>query len=80
VDKRFLKGKHLRMGEEDDEAIDWFAFILPRLKQQIRKEKLDIKMYEVIQEPGDIIFVPQNWWHAVINLENSVAITQNFVG
>ncbi|KAG5501485.1 hypothetical protein JKF63_03314 [Porcisia hertigi] len=35
--------------------------------------------YECICEPGDIIFVPCGWWHYVINLENSIAITQNYV-
>lgn len=35
--------------------------------------------YECICEPGDIIFVPCGWWHFVINLEDSIAITQNYV-
>ncbi|KPI85156.1 hypothetical protein ABL78_5781 [Leptomonas seymouri] len=35
--------------------------------------------YECICEPGDIMFVPCGWWHYVINLEDSVAITQNYV-
>ncbi|EPY29452.1 transferase, transferring glycosyl group [Strigomonas culicis] len=35
--------------------------------------------YECICEPGDIMFVPSGWWHSVINLEDSVAITQNYV-
>ncbi|KEG10542.1 transferase, transferring glycosyl group [Trypanosoma grayi] len=35
--------------------------------------------YECICEAGDIMFVPCGWWHFVINLEDSVAITQNYV-
>lgn len=35
--------------------------------------------YECVCEPGDIMFVPCGWWHSVINLEDSVAITQNYV-
>jgi ribosomal protein L16 Arg81 hydroxylase len=34
---------------------------------------------ECVTESGDIIFVPPGWWHMVINLEPSVAITQNYV-
>jgi hypothetical protein len=35
--------------------------------------------YECICEPGETIFVPCGWWHCVINLEASVAVTQNYV-
>ncbi|XP_065855954.1 arginine-specific demethylase JMJ22 [Euphorbia lathyris] len=34
---------------------------------------------ECICKAGEVIFVPNGWWHLVINLEESVAITQNYV-
>ncbi|XVE96224.1 hypothetical protein REPUB_Repub02eG0203300 [Reevesia pubescens] len=34
---------------------------------------------ECICKAGEVIYVPNGWWHLVINLEESIAITQNYV-
>jgi hypothetical protein len=34
---------------------------------------------EVILNPGEVIFVPHGYWHMVVNLEESIALTHNYV-
>ena len=37
------------------------------------------KPHIVIQNPGDVVFTPSSWYHAVYNLEPGIALTENFV-
>ncbi len=32
-----------------------------------------------IQNPGDLIFTPCNWWHGVYNMEHTISLTDNFI-
>jgi ribosomal protein L16 Arg81 hydroxylase len=32
-------------------------------------------VYEVVLEPGDILFMPLAWWHQVTSLDFSVTVT-----
>ena len=36
------------------------------------------RVMEGICGPGDVLFVPSGWWHMALNLEECVAVTQNF--
>ena len=69
IPKEVLKPDDL---PDDLEAFAWFGMVLPRLIQQ------GVPRIELIQEPGETIFVPGGWWHAVLNLTDTVAVTQNF--
>lgn len=77
--REFVKGRHhVRKDRgEDDEAIDYFNNILPRIKAEGGPSVVS-QMIEVVQRPGDTIFVPGGWWHAVMNLDDTIAVTQNF--
>ena len=33
---------------------------------------------ECVQRPGDIVYVPENWGHAVVNVEDSIAVAYEF--
>lgn len=50
----------------------WWSLIYPTLAPQD-------KPIEFIQGPGDLIFIPSGWWHAVLNLDETLSVTQNFV-
>ena len=83
VPKHIAKGRgYVRKGE-DDEAIHYFMYILPRIKRHAeqvgnRGEFSGFACYEFTQNEGETVFIPNGWWHAVLNLTHTVGVTQNF--
>lgn len=83
VPKRIVKGKGLIYKDEDDEAIHYFMEILPRIKRKASAlshlpEYKGFACYEFTQNAGETCFIPNGWWHAVLNLTHTVGVTQNF--
>ncbi|KAG2524142.1 hypothetical protein JM16_002607 [Phytophthora kernoviae] len=76
LDKRLVNGKKHVRGDEDDEAVNYFMDLLPRLKNASPPEELGC--IEFMQHPGETVFIPGGWWHAVFNVDDTVAVTQNF--
>lgn len=60
---------------EDNEAIMYFRAIFPRIKEKYGDI---INEMIFIQKPGDLVFIPGGWWHVVVNLDDTIAITQNY--
>uniref|UniRef100_A0A0D6R5E3 JmjC domain-containing protein n=1 Tax=Araucaria cunninghamii TaxID=56994 RepID=A0A0D6R5E3_ARACU len=76
---RVPPGVTVHVSEEDGDvniespsSPQWWLDIYPLLAEED-------KPLECTQLPGETIFVPSGWWHCVLNLEASIAVTQNFV-
>ena len=83
LSKSTVKGKALIKKGEDDEAVHYFTTILPRIRKAAvssggtgRYENFEC--YEFTQYAGETIYIPNGWWHAVLNLTHTVGVTQNF--
>jgi histone arginine demethylase JMJD6 len=74
-----VKGRaHVRKDKgEDDEAVDYFNRILPRIKEA-GGARMAAAIIEFVQRPGETVYVPGGWWHAVHNLTDTIAVTQNY--
>ncbi|CAH0476846.1 unnamed protein product [Peronospora belbahrii] len=53
-------------------SLMWYLHVYPTLTP-------DQKPLEIIQEEGETIYVPNGWWHLVLNLDLTIAVTHNFV-
>ncbi|KAI9335951.1 hypothetical protein BDR26DRAFT_775539, partial [Obelidium mucronatum] len=71
-------------GLPDHEAATWFVMVYPRLHDRSTIDHTGKTLAErlgiinIIQRPGETVFVPGGWHHLVINLDFTVGVTQNF--
>lgn len=59
--------------ETPESVIEWFIDFYQQTK------KGPIKPVECLQRPGELIFIPSTWWHCALNIELTIAVTQNVV-
>jgi JmjC domain-containing hydroxylase len=55
------------------QAKDWFINECPKLRT-----RRDVKLWEFAQEAGDLVYIPDHFIHAVVNLETVVGFTVEF--
>ena len=67
----------------DVPAREYFEEILPKLSGghgEEQEQEEEPKPLECTLHAGELIYIPQGWWHAVLNLEPTVAYTETYVG
>ena len=65
---------HTFKSEKDielDPGASWFINHYPKYKHKFH--------IDVIQNPGETIFLPNGWWHVALNIEDTISVTQNFI-
>lgn len=54
---------------------DFYTVFDPRDDERIKKMKNDGSLHEIVMRAGDVLNIPKNIWHAVINNTDTVAFT-----
>lgn len=58
---------------------EWLLSFWDQHLQERKQRDRSLRPLEVIVDPGDVIFVPHGYWHMVVNLDDCIALTHNYV-
>ena len=61
--------------QKDMSLLSWFSHILPQLEDRKWYGRTPVSFTQV---PGSTLYLPPNIPHAVLNLEDSVSVTEDF--
>lgn len=61
---------------DEQETWRWVQHVLPQLRN---KQMYGQSLIEFVQGPGEVIFLPHGLTHAVLNVHDNVAYTENFL-
>ena len=61
-------------------AASWFTHVLPRIQAQVLcgTWPMTLQPRVFVQHEGETLYIPAGWPHAVLNLSDTVCVTQNF--
>jgi histone arginine demethylase JMJD6 len=71
-----VKPKPTEKGKHPDEAITWFTTVYNRVLSNDWPQQYPPVIG--LQLAGEVFFVPSGWYHVVFNVEDTIAVTENF--
>ena len=64
-----------KIKEGDISVLSWFTHVLPQLRA---KKWYGNTVRELIQSPGETLYMPANMAHAIMNVEDNMSVTENY--
>jgi len=60
--------------ETPESVVEWFRDFYPQSQKRNVYHPI-----ECVLRPGELLFIPSGWWHTALNIQESIAVTQNYV-